>query len=44
MIKEFLENGEENKKRKMKNYNLIEEKGVSQQFVKYMIRIQMELK
>ncbi len=36
MIKDFFYNADKNKnkKRQMKNYKLLEEKGVSQQFVK----------
>ena len=34
MVKQFIQNGYKNKKREMRNYKLLEENGVSQQFVK----------
>ncbi len=34
MVKQFLQDSDEYKQREMKNYRLLEENGVSQQFVK----------
>ncbi len=34
MVKQFIYDGNKNKKREMRNYKLLEENGVSQQFVK----------
>ena len=34
MVKQFITYGDKNKKREMSNYKLLEENGVSQQFVK----------
>ena len=34
MVKQFIQDGNKNKKREMKNYKLLIENGVSQEFVK----------
>ncbi len=42
MVKEFFIDGDRNKKRQMKNFKLLKEKGVDQQFVKIYEQIQYE--